>query len=674
MRNIRIGKDFDIKWRVFRKEGDTRSPYEFEDDVRLKLVSAYGSTEVTGWTIVGNMLSWTFRGKDQKYIGPYQLVLIENDGNDGMVTVDICDAFNLVAHSCQETGATDNGDVVVETLYLTSDVELAPQRTIDNFLSKESANPVENRVITMALEQKQNLIKDLDSIRAGAAKGETALQSVPAGYVTTGGLEASMLTKQDTITDLAEIRSGAAKGATALQTHQDISGLATKTEVAQGLSGKVSVEEGKQLSTEDYTTAEKNKLASIDIPNLENKINAKQDAISDLAIIKSGAAKGATSVQPSDLEDYATKAELERGLSGKQDTLIDGKTIKTINGVSILGEGNIIVSGGGGSSGGMSAEEVIQLVDSRVAGKVDKVQGKGLSTEDFTTTEKNKLAGLRNYDDTEIRGILSGKQDVISDLETIREGAAKGATALQSHQSLSHLATKTEVTQGLNGKQDVITDLAEIRAGANLGKTALQSHQDISGLAVKTEVAAELLKKVDKIEGKQLSTEDFTTALKTKLQGLNNYDDAEIKLSLAGKQDAITDLNAIRQGASLGLTSVQDISHLATKNELTQGLSGKQDVISDLESIRSGAAKGATALQSHQDISHLATKTEVTQGLNGKQDVITDLAEIRAGANLGKTALQEHQDISHLATKTEVADAISKAISEAITIALNTAV
>ena len=36
------------------------------------------------------------------------------------------------------------------------------------------------------------------------------------------------------------------------------------------------------------------------------------------------------------------------------------------------------------------------------SGKVDKVTGKGLSTNDYTTEEKNKLAGLSNYDDTNI--------------------------------------------------------------------------------------------------------------------------------------------------------------------------------------------------------------------------------------------------------------------------------
>lgn len=36
-------------------------------------------------------------------------------------------------------------------------------------------------------------------------------------------------------------------------------------------------------------------------------------------------------------------------------------------------------------------------------GKVDKVSGKGLSTNDYTTAEKQKLAGLSNYDDSAIK-------------------------------------------------------------------------------------------------------------------------------------------------------------------------------------------------------------------------------------------------------------------------------
>lgn len=39
-----------------------------------------------------------------------------------------------------------------------------------------------------------------------------------------------------------------------------------------------------------------------------------------------------------------------------------------------------------------------------LGGKVDKVEGKGLSTNDFTTAEKTKLEGLSNYDDTALAG------------------------------------------------------------------------------------------------------------------------------------------------------------------------------------------------------------------------------------------------------------------------------
>lgn len=43
----------------------------------------------------------------------------------------------------------------------------------------------------------------------------------------------------------------------------------------------------------------------------------------------------------SDLSNYYTKQEISTLLKAKQDTLVDGETIKTIEGISILGAGNI---------------------------------------------------------------------------------------------------------------------------------------------------------------------------------------------------------------------------------------------------------------------------------------------------------------------------------------------
>lgn len=42
-----------------------------------------------------------------------------------------------------------------------------------------------------------------------------------------------------------------------------------------------------------------------------------------------------------------------------------------------------------------------------IESKVDKETGKGLSTNDYTTAEKNKLAGLSNYDDTGIKAAIA---------------------------------------------------------------------------------------------------------------------------------------------------------------------------------------------------------------------------------------------------------------------------
>lgn len=50
-------------------------------------------------------------------------------------------------------------------------------------------------------------------------------------------------------------------------------------------------------------------------------------------------------------------------------------------------------------------------VDNLLNNKVDKIEGKGLSTEDFTTELKNRLNSLENYDDTAL-------EQRVTDIET----------------------------------------------------------------------------------------------------------------------------------------------------------------------------------------------------------------------------------------------------------------
>lgn len=78
----------------------------------------------------------------------------------------------------------------------------------------------------------------------------------------------------------------------------------------------------------------------------------------------------------------------------------------------------------------------------------------------------------------------------------------------------------------------------------NLGKQ--ENHSDKFDMAVITEnmdkIDTALADKVDKESGKGLSTNDFTDADKSKLDSLENYDDADIAARLAALEEKIVAL------------------------------------------------------------------------------------------------------------------------------------
>ena len=70
-------------------------------------------------------------------------------------------------------------------------------------------------------------------------------------------------------------------------------------------------------------------------------------------------------------------------------------------------------------------KEDVKQLQTDVKNKVDKVPGKGLSTNDYTTEEKNKLDSLTNYSDSEVRELITaltlkvnGLEDRVAALET----------------------------------------------------------------------------------------------------------------------------------------------------------------------------------------------------------------------------------------------------------------
>ena len=131
----------------------------------------------------------------------------------------------------------------------------------------------------------------------------------------------------------------------------------------------------------------------------------------------------------------------------------------------------------------------------------------------------------------------------------------------------------------------------------------------------------------------------------------------------ATKQDTISDLSTIREGAALGATSVQpeDLATVATSGSYTD-LTNKPTIpaaVTETTVSGWGFTKNAgtvtsvkingTAKNPTSGVVDLGTVLTAHQDISGKQDVISDLATIRSGASAGATAVQ-HGDLATVAT------------------------
>jgi hypothetical protein len=135
---------------------------------------------------------------------------------------------------------------------------------------------------------------------------------------------------------------------------------------------------------------------------------------------------------------------------------------------------------------------------------------------------------------------------------------------------------------------------------------------------VPNKVITEALKeKVDKVEGKQLSTEDFTTALKEKLEGLKAFDPTEINNAIKELQNFV---NALVNGdATEAIESLNEVLAFLQGIDDTASLEGIvsailqqiADVRSAIPTKTSDLINDSGYLTEHQDISGLATKENI---------------------------------------------------------------
>lgn len=326
-----------------------------------------------------------------------------------------------------------------------------------------------------------------------------------------------------------------------------------------------------------------------------------QPTIEDLATIRSGAAAGATAVQPN---------EMTAALATKQDTISDLSEIRR------------------NAALGATAVRPSELQQG-LATKQNVI-------EDLSTIRSGAAAGATAVQPSALQEGLATKQDVISDLSTIRSGAAAGATAVQP-------AALTPIQTALQTIEAVIPS-----AATSQNQLADKNFVN-SSIATNTANFVGTYNSLAELQAVQNPTNnDYGFVIETDAQGNEYYD--RYKYVAASQQWLFeykvesTPFTAAQWAAiQSGITSalVTKLNALPTNAELQQTLDGKANT-SDIPTALS---------QLSQDSTHRVVTDAEKSTWNGKQNAIDDLATIRSGAAAGATAVQPAAMNTALAAK-----------------------
>ena len=204
-------------------------------------------------------------------------------------------------------------------------------------------------------------------------------------------------------------------------------------------------------------------------------------------------------------------------------------------------------------------QQLISDIETQLSNKVDKVEGKGLSTNDFTDDLLNllkKVSKPLNY---------KGSVPTYNDLPT--EGNLEGDVWNVTKTDVNYAWTGTDWDPFGSSAVNIVDDLTT--GGATAALSAEQG-KVLKGL-VDT--------KVDKVSGKQLSTNDYTTAEKDKLAGLSNYNDVDLKASIKLNSDNIASMDAAYKAADEVLQDnidAEKVARTAADSKLQNDISAEE--------------------------------------------------------------------------------------------------
>lgn len=454
--------------------------------------------------------------------------------------------------------------------------------------------------------------------------------------------------------------------------------------VTQALNNKIDKVSGKQLSTEDFTTSLKNKLVGLkefdpteinnEIDALAQQVNTKQNklvsgtsikTIEGQSLLGSGNISIPVPTVDAALSSTSTNAiqnkAVANALASKQNTLVSGTNIKTINGESILGDGDIQVapeitvdsSVSDTSTNPIQNKAIKDYVDSNIYEQriIYSAENGALTTSQRTYNaetytkliNREKVAVYySDFNNTPLIPLSVGSMNMMT----------KVITLVHYSGVAPDIATTTFELHS-DGNVESVTILYTAQVDTALSSTSTHSVQN-------KVITAALNNKIDKVTGKGLSTEDFTTALKTKLEGLTNYDDAAIQNAV---NRLTTQLNTLVNGdASTAIESFNEITAFlanVTDEESLEGIvagiehqiSTKQDILVSGNTIKT--INGQSILGEGDIEIQGVTRQELEEVEEITASALNELNEKKADKEYVEDALK-NMDTSSLASKEEL--------------------
>lgn len=244
-------------------------------------------------------------------------------------------------------------------------------------------------------------------------------------------------------------------------------------------------------------------------------------------------------------------------------------------------------------------QQLISDIETQLSNKVDKVEGKGLSTNDFTDDLLNllkKVSKPLNY---------KGSVPTYNDLPT--EGNLEGDVWNVTKTDVNYAWTGTDWDPFGSSAVNIVDDLTT--GGATAALSAEQG-KVLKGL-VDT--------KVDKVSGKQLSTNDYTTAEKDKLAGLSNYNDVDLKASIKLNSDNIASMDAAYKAADEVLQDnidAEKVARTAADSKLQNDISAEETraVLAESENLAVIKAETERAKAAEDEIRAVAGGSSTADG------------------------------------------------------------